>query len=148
MGNENAEECKMLQEKSSTEELPPNDKFVPMAARPIGEAKPVEEVKLFPPPKESRRVEANVAPVEEFSHLAASATAPAKSGAGGDDNGGGSEDRLLSPEPPEPPEPPVVLEKKDGLLFWNALLEKESPEDKFGFAQANGRVEFEMRLPA
>ncbi|CAE7204040.1 EHMT1 [Symbiodinium natans] len=38
------------------------------------------------------------------------------------------------------------IEEEDGCLFWQVLLKKESDQDKFGFAQANGKMEFEIRL--
>jgi len=42
----------------------------------------------------------------------------------------------------------VRREERDGCLFWEVMLKKESIGDKFGFAQVNGRAEFEVRLPA
>lgn len=38
------------------------------------------------------------------------------------------------------------IEEEDGCLFWQVLLKKEGEQDKFGFAQANGKMEFEIRL--
>mmetsp|Transcript_31252 Transcript_31252/g.58694 ORF Transcript_31252/g.58694 Transcript_31252/m.58694 type:complete len:562 (-) Transcript_31252:222-1907(-) len=40
------------------------------------------------------------------------------------------------------------IEEEDGCLYWQVLLKKESTQDKFGMAQANGKVEFEIRLEA
>merc|ERR1712113_345051 len=37
-------------------------------------------------------------------------------------------------------------EGEDGCLYWDVMLEKESVEDKFGFVQANGKLEFETRF--
>lgn len=42
----------------------------------------------------------------------------------------------------------VVQEERDGCLFWDVTLTKATKEDKYGFVQANGRVEFETRLKA
>jgi len=52
----------------------------------------------------------------------------------------------LPPAAPPPPVVPVHSEVKDGCLFWEIVLEKESEEDKFGFAQANGKLDFESRM--
>lgn len=38
------------------------------------------------------------------------------------------------------------IEEENGCLFWQVLLKKDKAEDKYGFAQSNGRVEFEMLL--
>lgn len=38
------------------------------------------------------------------------------------------------------------IEEENGCLFWQVLLKKDKADDKYGFAQANGRVEFEMLL--
>lgn len=37
------------------------------------------------------------------------------------------------------------ITEENGCLFWQVLLKKETATDKYGFAQANGRLEFEMR---
>eukprot|EP00434_Breviolum_minutum_P037156 symbB.v1.2.032934.t2/scaffold4026.1/size46687/2 len=36
------------------------------------------------------------------------------------------------------------IEEEYGCLFWQVLLKKDKADDKYGFAQTNGRVEFEM----
>lgn len=36
--------------------------------------------------------------------------------------------------------------QQDGCLQWEVLLEKQAVEDKFGFVQANGRMDFESRM--
>jgi len=38
------------------------------------------------------------------------------------------------------------IEEEDGCLHWQVLLKKERVDDKFGFVQANGLVEFESKL--
>jgi hypothetical protein len=38
--------------------------------------------------------------------------------------------------------------ERDGCMFWEVLLKKETAEDKFGFVQANGKLDFEQRLMA
>jgi len=40
----------------------------------------------------------------------------------------------------------VQQEEEDGCLVWEVMLKKESSTDKFGFVQANGKLEFETRL--
>merc|ERR1740121_936017 len=44
------------------------------------------------------------------------------------------------------PNKEVQMEESDGCYFWEVLLRKETPDDKFGFVQANGKLEFEARL--
>jgi len=39
-----------------------------------------------------------------------------------------------------------MVKDQDGCFFWEVLLRKESPDDKYGFVQANGKLEFEARL--
>jgi len=38
------------------------------------------------------------------------------------------------------------MELEDGCIVWQVLLKKESVGDKYGFVQANGKIEFESRL--
>mmetsp|Transcript_70988 Transcript_70988/g.125535 ORF Transcript_70988/g.125535 Transcript_70988/m.125535 type:complete len:677 (+) Transcript_70988:74-2104(+) len=38
------------------------------------------------------------------------------------------------------------IEEDDGCLYWQVLLKKEEIDDKFGFVQANGKLDFETRL--
>jgi len=38
------------------------------------------------------------------------------------------------------------IEEYDGCLHWQVLLKKERADDKFGFVQANGLVDFETKL--
>eukprot|EP00441_Pelagodinium_beii_P042123 CAMPEP_0197639854 /NCGR_PEP_ID=MMETSP1338-20131121/14348_1 /TAXON_ID=43686 ORGANISM="Pelagodinium beii, Strain RCC1491" /NCGR_SAMPLE_ID=MMETSP1338 /ASSEMBLY_ACC=CAM_ASM_000754 /LENGTH=659 /DNA_ID=CAMNT_0043212635 /DNA_START=71 /DNA_END=2050 /DNA_ORIENTATION=- len=38
------------------------------------------------------------------------------------------------------------IEEDDGCLYWQVLLKKEEPDDKLGFVQANGQLDFETRL--
>jgi len=42
---------------------------------------------------------------------------------------------------------PIQVEEVDGCIVWDVTLKKDTVEDKFGFAQVNGRAEFEVRLP-
>jgi len=44
------------------------------------------------------------------------------------------------------PNKDVRQEEVDGCLEWEVSLRKESASDKFGFVQANGKLEFETRL--
>jgi len=44
------------------------------------------------------------------------------------------------------PNKEVVPEEVDGCLEWEVMLKKERSTDKFGFVQANGKLEFETRL--
>jgi hypothetical protein len=39
----------------------------------------------------------------------------------------------------------VHVAQKDGCLLWEVVLKKQAAEDKFGFTQANGRMDFEAR---
>eukprot|EP00747_Dinoflagellata_sp_TGD_P076099 gnl/TRDRNA2_/TRDRNA2_159012_c0_seq1.p1 gnl/TRDRNA2_/TRDRNA2_159012_c0~~gnl/TRDRNA2_/TRDRNA2_159012_c0_seq1.p1 ORF type:complete len:984 (-),score=259.79 gnl/TRDRNA2_/TRDRNA2_159012_c0_seq1:7-2958(-) len=41
---------------------------------------------------------------------------------------------------------PVERAEKDGCIFWEATLTKETANDKYGFVQANGKMEFEQRV--
>jgi len=44
------------------------------------------------------------------------------------------------------PNKEVVPEEVDGCLEWEVMLKKEASTDKFGFVQANGKLDFETRL--
>jgi len=40
----------------------------------------------------------------------------------------------------------IVPRQVNGCLIWESVLKKESLKDKYGFVQANGRLEFQQRL--
>lgn len=46
----------------------------------------------------------------------------------------------------EVPDHKIQKYEKDGCIFWEVVLTKESAQDRFGFVQANGKLEFEQRL--
>eukprot|EP00927_Polykrikos_kofoidii_P085391 TRINITY_DN9288_c0_g1_i1.p1 TRINITY_DN9288_c0_g1~~TRINITY_DN9288_c0_g1_i1.p1 ORF type:complete len:984 (-),score=183.07 TRINITY_DN9288_c0_g1_i1:368-3229(-) len=40
----------------------------------------------------------------------------------------------------------IQKEERDGCVYWQVTLKKQNLQDKFGFMQANGKIEFETRL--
>lgn len=51
-----------------------------------------------------------------------------------------------SEEGDSPPATRIVQRQLNGCLVWETVLKKETVKDKYGFIQANGKLEFKKRL--
>lgn len=107
--------------------------------QPVAEASPVVQPAPVAAPAsrdlEATTVEAQPKPASDPNAVAVAASSSGTAGAPAPDGPGGEDEIVVTPEVGE-----------DGCTYWEITLKKEHVDDKFGFVQANGKLEFETRL--